>query len=72
MHRNKVVLYKEKASSEGNNDFIEYSEKITNSNLLDTHFINNVGKCKADRLKEDSKLLEKEPSIAVKRTEERK
>ena len=68
----KILIEKEKDSSDGNHDFIEYSEKITNSNLLDTNFINNIGKYKGDHWNENSKLIDKEPIISVRKIEERK
>jgi len=46
----KLLLDVDKESFEGNHDFIDYSEKVTNSNLLDTHVINNLGKHKSDHI----------------------
>ena len=68
-----VNIEKENEISEGNHDFIEYSEKITNSNLLDTNFINNIGKYRGDHQINETKIPEdNERAITVRRNEERK
>ena len=68
----RIEYEKEKENSDENHD-LEYSEKITNSNLLDTNFVNNIGRNRGEHHTENSKIFDVDDrNISIRRNEEGK